>query len=217
MSNHNLNLSVYIDCEDKFVVRQVENYFKEKDIHRALACHDSHGCIFIRNNIQVGDISRISACRRKTVDVPIMIYTGFSTDNERISLYGIGIDMHSDFPRPFEELYLRYMVMARRYNFKFKSQIYHAGSLTLKYLQLVFASGTEIKLQMREYEVLAYLFQHPGILLRRSDIMEAIKGESDFFATRELDVYLSRIRKHLSGSGTHIECVHGRGIIFHSK
>lgn len=217
MSNHNLHLSVYIDCEDKFVVRQVEHYFKDKGIFRALACHDSQGCIFIRNNLQVGDMSRISACRRKTVDVPIMVYTGFSTDGERVALYGLGIDMHSAYPRPLEELYLRYMVMARRYNFKFKAQVYHAGSLTLKYLQLVYPNGMEIKLQLREYEVLAYLFQHPGVLIKRGDIMENVMGENNYFAIRQLDVYLSRIRKHLSNTGIHIECIHNKGIIFHEK
>lgn len=217
MTHHPLNLTVYIDCEDKFLVKQVENYFKDKGIGRSLYCHQSTGCIFIRDNIQVGDISRIAACRRKTKDVPIMVYTGFSTDTERVTLFNVGIDMHTDYPRPFEELYLRFMVMMRRYRFYEKRLVYHAGDFTLALLQLIRPDGIKIKLSQREYEIMQYLFVHCDELIRKGDIMEAIKGESDFFAVRVFDVYLTRIRKHLIDTPLRLEGVHGRGIVFRTK
>lgn len=213
MTNHPLNLTVYIDCPEKYTLRQVEKSLNEMGIRRVLSCMDATVCIYMRDNgIQVGDMNRISACRRKQAEVPILVFTGFTTEGERIALYKIGIDMQSEYPCPHEEIYLRYMVMARRSGMRHKYPIYNINGISLKYLQLILPDGIEIRLTLREYEIMSYLFRNPGRLIRKSDIMEEIKGEGDFFATRDLDVYLSRIRKHLLGTNVSVENTHGKGI-----
>ncbi len=57
--------------------------------------------------------------------------------------------------------------------------------------------GIVKKLTAREGEVLKVLYQHKNRLLNRKDFLMQIWGDDDFFSSRSLDVYITKIRRHL--------------------
>ena len=57
--------------------------------------------------------------------------------------------------------------------------------------------GIVKKLTAREGEVLKVLYQHRNRLLNRKDFLMQIWGDDDFFSSRSLDVYITKIRRHL--------------------
>lgn len=72
----------------------------------------------------------------------------------------------------------------------------------------------EIPLTSREHELLSYLYHHRNRLCSHADILRRIWGRNDYFNRKSLNVFITRLRKHLeSDPDIRIENVHGQGFI----
>ncbi|MDE3253238.1 MAG: winged helix-turn-helix transcriptional regulator, partial [Bacteroidota bacterium] len=63
--------------------------------------------------------------------------------------------------------------------------------------QLLSSDGVEKKLSYRESELLKYLYQFRGEIIDRRDLLNHIWGNDSFFNSRNLDVYITKIRGYL--------------------
>jgi DNA-binding response OmpR family regulator len=82
-------------------------------------------------------------------------------------------------------------------------------------LRLHIRGQKEIVLTPRESELLDYLFRNANRVLKREEILSQLWGENDYFLGRSLDVFISRLRKHLSTSRfISIDNVYGVGFVF---
>jgi DNA-binding response OmpR family regulator len=62
----------------------------------------------------------------------------------------------------------------------------------------VLSGGTgDRKLSFRESELLRYLFEHRNVIIDRRELLNAIWGNDNFFNSRNLDVYITKIRGYL--------------------
>lgn len=61
----------------------------------------------------------------------------------------------------------------------------------------VILDGEEIALTMREFDLLAYLAEHPGRVYSRDQLMEAVWGEPFFNDTSTVTVHIRRLRAKL--------------------
>lgn len=74
------------------------------------------------------------------------------------------------------------------------------------------------RITTKECQVLNYLYNNKNQITRREDILMALWGENDYFNGRSLDVFIARLRKHLSeDDAIKIETVHGVGFILTDK
>lgn len=88
--------------------------------------------------------------------------------------------------------------------------VFHKDSL-----KLLIGNKKEIILTPREAELLDYLFRNENRILKREEILSQLWGENDYFLGRSLDVFISRLRKHLSHSDfISIDNVYGVGFVF---
>jgi len=77
--------------------------------------------------------------------------------------------------------------------------------------ELVF-ENTAKRLSPKEGELMLLLCKRIGGILARSEALQLIWGEENFFTNKTMDVYLTRLRRHLEEDNTvKIENVHGRG------
>ncbi|HNP21621.1 MAG TPA: response regulator transcription factor [Panacibacter sp.] len=63
--------------------------------------------------------------------------------------------------------------------------------------QLLVFNSDERKLSYRESELLKYLWQNRQNIIDRKDILNAIWGNDSFFNSRNLDVYITKMRGYL--------------------
>jgi two-component system response regulator ResD len=61
----------------------------------------------------------------------------------------------------------------------------------------VFLDGDEISLTQREFDLLAFLAEHPGRVYSRDQLMEAVWGEPFFEDTSTVTVHIRRLRAKL--------------------
>lgn len=63
--------------------------------------------------------------------------------------------------------------------------------------QVMVFEAEERKLSYRESELLKYLWQHRNNIIDRRDILQAIWGNDSFFNSRNLDVYITKLRGYV--------------------
>lgn len=72
----------------------------------------------------------------------------------------------------------------------------------------------EIPLTSRENELLALLYRNRNRLCTHADILKRLWGRNDYFNRKSLNVFITRLRKHLEEDpALRIENVHGQGFI----
>jgi DNA-binding response OmpR family regulator len=67
------------------------------------------------------------------------------------------------------------------------------------YRQLLLGDGEERKLSYRENELLKQLWLGRDHIIPREDILQAIWGNDSFLNSRNLDVYVTKLRGYLKG------------------
>lgn len=155
--------------------------------------------------------------RQQDPQIPILFLTARALQEDKIKGLTIGADDYITKPFSIEELKLRIDVFLRRSTSakpngsSLQSGMVGAYSFDFQKLTLRLADKTQ-SLTYREAEVLKYLADRPDQVIKRDDVLKAIWGDDDYFMGRSLDVFISRLRKYLSGdSNIKIDNVHGVG------
>ncbi|MFN7116839.1 MAG: response regulator transcription factor [Saprospiraceae bacterium] len=159
--------------------------------------------------------------RKLNPHVPILFLTAKSLKEDRIYGLKLGADDYITKPFSIEELILKIEVFLRRsqvvqtppaINFKIGKYNFDYANLTLS------NNGHTKRLTQKEADLLSFLMKHKNQVIKRSNILETLWGEDDYFLGRSLDVFISRLRKYLSeDERLRIENIHGVGFCFHVK
>lgn len=83
---------------------------------------------------------------------------------------------------------------------------------TLK--QVLILNTQEINLTNKESELLSMLIEHKDNVLLRPQALSEIWGDDNYFTTKSMDVYITKLRKHLkkdTQNTIEIQNIHGRG------
>jgi two-component system OmpR family response regulator len=117
--------------------------------------------------------------------------------------FEIGADDYIPKPFTMRELLLRIRSVLRRtipHISVSKASIYNLGTLHFDFAQREVSNGTQSikKLSTKESELLRIFCESKNMLVSRSRIMIEVWGSDDYFVSRSLDVYITRLRKIVS-------------------
>jgi len=153
--------------------------------------------------------------RKMNQQVPIIFLTARVLKEDRIQGFEMGADDYVTKPYSIEELILRIKVFLKRSNRGLLqyTKVCKLGSYVFQYENNSLKLGhNQQKLTQREAELLKYLIKHKNLLVKRSEILESVWGENDYFYGRSMDVFISKLRKYLKGDPSiSLENVHGIG------
>jgi len=155
------------------------------------------------------------AIRANDEQTPILFLTAKSLKEDRLYGLRLGADDYITKPFSIEELILKVEVFLRRssVNVPPSSGKYRLGRFWFDYPNLALKDGEESRrLTQKEADLLRVFAQQQNQVIRRSDILEQLWGEDDYFLGRSLDVFISRLRKYLKADERlSIENIHGVG------
>ena len=153
--------------------------------------------------------------------IPFLFLTARNEKKDRLYGLKLGADDYIIKPFDIDELVLRIKNIIRRNNPVEKNRqqmpVTACGDMVMhkEQYKISIANNKFVTLTQREFELLEYLFQHKNKILKREEILEDLWGENDYFLGRSLDVFISRLRKHLNPSKKiAINSVYGVGFIF---
>jgi len=149
--------------------------------------------------------------RQKHNSVPIIMLTAMDTESDKVNGLDNGADDYLSKPFQVRELLARVKAVLRR-NTKARKKVTKNGhnplsdeatmvSIHLHNLQIdllqqkVYQNQTMLNLTPKEYDLLAYMMQHAGRTLDRSEMAKGAWGiELSGLDTRMVDMHLSNLR-----------------------
>ncbi len=147
--------------------------------------------------------------------IPIIFLTAKSMKDDVIEGFKAGADDYLTKPFSMEELLLRIEAVLRRSNIikSEKPTIFNLGKIVFdSNKQSIETDGTEVKLTTKESELLRMLCENKGEVLERNYALKAIWNDDNYFNARSMDVYITKLRKHLKNEKSiQILNIHGRG------
>lgn len=150
---------------------------------------------------------------------PIIFLTAKSETQDVIKGLQTGADDYIRKPFSLEELILRIKTLLKRtqpaqtvttpQNDK---GTYLLGSYTFDYNRQELRHEKEvIRLSLREADILKMLAERPNVTTHRKNILLEIWGDDNFFNARNMDVYLSKLRKYLQHDPS-VQLINVRGL-----
>ena len=179
-------------------------------------------------DIMLPRMDGFQVCReiRAQKDVPILMVSAKREDIDKIRGLGLGADDYISKPFSPSELVARVKAHISRYE-RLTSRagaapkdedVLKVGELEIHLKKhRVFSQGKEAFLTNREFELLAFLAKHPGIVFSRERIFDRVWGLDAAGDTATVMVHINRIREKIEPDPTqpiYIETVWGVGYRF---
>jgi two-component system alkaline phosphatase synthesis response regulator PhoP len=162
----------------------------------------------------------LEVCRtiRNESDVPIIMLTAKTTDEDKLAGLGIGADDYITKPFSPRELAARVRAVLRRLPGERGPEEITRGELTVNFLkhEASFA-GKPLDLTTVEFKLLGTLVKEPGRLFSRAELIEKALGYDFEGFDRTIDVHILNLRRKLEpdpGHPKYIKTVYGAGYKF---
>jgi len=148
-------------------------------------------------------------------EMPIIFLTAKNLKEDILNGFKIGADDYITKPFSMEELLFRIEAIIRRVKGKKAKEVmeYQVGKYffdTQK--QLLSLGDQQTRLTTKECELLTLLCSHKNQILERNYTLMTIWEENTYFNARSMDVYITKLRKHLKDDeSVQIMNIHGKG------
>jgi len=155
--------------------------------------------------------------RKVNQEIPIIFLTAKSLKEDKLKGFDLGGDDYITKPFDEDELVRRINAVLKRTLGNTEPPIitFRIGRFEYDHTNLCLQKDGDLtRITQKEGEVLYMLLQNKNNVLKREDILVRVWGENDYFMGRSLDVFISKLRKHLKADeNIKIENVHGVGFI----
>jgi two-component system, OmpR family, alkaline phosphatase synthesis response regulator PhoP len=163
----------------------------------------------------------LAKLRQKGNSTPVIILTARNAEDEVVQGLKHGADDYITKPFGVAELLARVSAVLRRTQpedammdkHRMNEKVIQAGELYIypeKYE--VALNGESIPLRPKEFEVLLYLVQRPGVVVTRDDLMNIVWGFDYIGGQRTVDVHVSSLRKKLEMNQQSVQIDSIRGV-----
>jgi len=151
--------------------------------------------------------------REKDTQVPIIFLSAKSQTGDVVNGFKLGANDYIRKPFSIEELIVRIEnVLKRKVEAVNDQEEVSFGQYTFNSKRQTLVHPEELrKLSYRESELLRILYENREKIVERSEILTLLWGSDSFFNSRNLDVYITKLRNYLKNDPT-IEIITIKGI-----
>lgn len=179
----------------------------------ALAVVD-YEAIILDLNLPDGDgLDFLKELRSGGNQTPVVILTARGALDERVAGLDLGADDYMTKPFELEELEARLRALLRRNAGKRGVKI-EVGALTFDTIaRTVKLNAKPLPLPRRELLLLETLLHRLGHVVSKEQLIASLADDEEDLSSGAIELYVSRIRKRLSGSSLNIRTLRGLGYI----
>jgi DNA-binding response OmpR family regulator len=195
--------------EDEEDIATLVRAYLENDGFRVIwAARGADGVLALEENeirlaildLQLPDADGLDLCRmiRQTSRLPIVIVTARDEEVDRITGLELGADDYVTKPFSPRELVARVRAVLRRAEPDGLDGEMTIGDVIVQPAgRTVSVAGSSVELTGMEFDLLAFLAAHPGIVMSRERLLERVWGLAFPGGTRTVDVHVAQLRKKL--------------------
>jgi len=149
---------------------------------------------------------------RKNMDVPVIMLTARSEEDDKLFGFELGADDYVTKPFSTKLLLARIKaVLNRNKTALLKSEININNIRIQLELHQVSVNGQNIEMTPIEYSLLLYFADNINIALSRTQILNAVWGYDYYGDERTVDTHVKRLRQKLGSGSDYLETVRGHG------
>ena len=193
------------DVEKKLTGNSAMEYFRENKQRVDLILLD----------LMLPDISGYTVLKeiRKISDVPVIILSARSAVADQMSGFEKGADDYITKPFTLSLVKMHIEAVLKRAG-KLRTMVQYKDLQADVTAQLLFYKEKHIETTRKEFELMVYFMEHPGVALPRNTILDAV-WEYDYTGdVRTIDTLVKQLRKKLGEECNYIRTVYGIGYIF---
>lgn len=194
--------------EDEANIASIVSTYLRRDGHtviwvrtgeEALVELGRHAIAMMVLDIGLPGIDGFEVCRRVGGRVPIIMLTARDEESDRVAGLEAGADDYVAKPFSPRELAARVKAVLRRSGPSSPpAELLTLGPVTLSRARReVTVDERPVELTQREFDLLAYLMERPGIAVGRTELLESVWGFVVPDQTRTVEVHVAQLRKKL--------------------
>ena len=204
-----MNKRVLVVDDEEWVVRLIQGYLEQAGF-RVAPASDGPGALgqfdvwqpdLVILDLMLPGLDGLEVARRirKKSEVPIIMLTARADEIDRITGLELGADDYVVKPFSVRELVSRVRAVLRRAEGGLaKPTVLEAGAIRLVLdKHEAWLDGKSIELTPMEFDLLAFLMQHPGQVFTRLQILEALRGATYESFERSIDAHIRRLRQKI--------------------
>ena len=201
--------------EDETAMQDIIADYMRKGEHTCYTADDGiDALVTLRNHpmdlmildVMMPHLDGFSVCKmaREMSDMPIIMLTAKSAEDDKLKGYDYGADDYMTKPFSPKVLLAKVNALLRR------SSPASVGAITAGKIMLhpnahkVYLEGQEITLTHKEYELLSFLMANPGQIFSREQLLNRVWGYDFEGTTRTVDTHIKTLRQKLGDEGRHI-------------
>jgi DNA-binding response OmpR family regulator len=194
-----------------------------RDGEEALAHARTHKPNLILLDLMLPKVSGIDVLRRiraEDQEIPIVVLSARDQESDKVLALSLAADDYMVKPFSLAELVARIRGALRRHRLGLgesaRDPQFGAVKLDVSGRRVV-VDGREIEATAREFDLLLFLYQHPGIAFSREQLMQQVWGVAHYGTLRTIDNFIARLRSKVESDPdhpVHIETVRGVGYRF---
>lgn len=162
---------------------------------------------------RMNGIEILRQIRKEKISTPVLLLTARSEVEDKINGLDCGADDYLTKPFVTGELLARVRAMTRR-----KGEIIDENRLEYNGLELrkntcsIIYGGNDVKLSLKEYQIMELLISNPRQILPKERIIEKIWGYESDVEYNNIEVYISFLRKKIAVISAPVQIRTARGI-----
>lgn len=150
------------------------------------------------------EICKILRQKKETKNIPIIMLTAKSEEDNKIVGLESGADDYIIKPFSTTELIARIKALLRRSYSTFDVDILEYKNLKINLKEYrTYRNDKTIHLGPKEFKLLKYLMENPGRVFSREQLLNAVWGHGIFVELRTVDTHIRRLRKSINQKGEH--------------
>jgi DNA-binding response OmpR family regulator len=201
------------DLVDLYLARDGFRVLKAATGQGGLDAVQAHRPRLVVLDVGLPDIDGLEVCRRlrQTSQVPVIFLTARDSEVDRVLGLELGGDDYLTKPFSPAELVARVKAVLRRVDGGAAPEVVQAGPVTIDIgRREVLVDDTPVEFTTKEFDLLRFLAERPGLALSRQQILDGVWGYDWYGDARTVDVHIAQVRKKLADTVT-IKTVRGVG------
>ena len=201
------------DLVDLYLAREGFRVLKTATGEAGLQAVKEHRPRLVVLDVGLPDVDGLEVCKRlrATSQIPVIFLTARDSEVDRVLGLELGGDDYLTKPFSPAELVARVKAVLRRVDGGPAAEVTQAGDVAIDAgRREVRVAGEPVEFTTKEFDLLRYLAERPGLALSRQQILDGVWGYDWYGDARTVDVHIAQVRKKL-GDTVEITTVRGVG------
>jgi DNA-binding response OmpR family regulator len=201
------------DLVDLYLAREGFRVLKMGTGEAGLQAVKEHRPRLVVLDVGLPDVDGLEVCKRLRAisQIPVIFLTARDSEVDRVLGLELGGDDYLTKPFSPAELVARVKAVLRRVDGGPAAEVMQSGEVAIDAgRREVRVAGDAVEFTTKEFDLLRYLAERPGLALSRQQILDGVWGYDWYGDARTVDVHIAQVRKKL-GDAVEITTVRGVG------